>query len=197
MFQLAVGGAVRFKWAMSQEPNRIDPRQEADWKSIEFRRPGWVSRDGSGDPRFAIAIGIFLLVALVYPWYSNWVDYYLATRVLERVTEQLSAESGKQSARLSAQLQQSRQSALASQARYAARSQSDRVAGVRVMGVSDGAGKPLVIVDLGQSNIYEGHAEICRQAAMWLHRDVSGLVLRIQRHRSARPALDGGELACR
>jgi hypothetical protein len=151
---------------MPNESDRVEPRQEAGWKSMEFRRP-------------------------------NWVDYYLLARGLEDATEQLQLESDKHSAAVSVQLERSRQAAQASQAQYAARSEQDRVAGVRVMGVSAGVGKPLVLVNLGTSNLYEADAEICRQAAAWLGRDVSGMVLRVQRHRGAKPALDSGELACR
>lgn len=166
---------------------------------MEFRRPNWVARGDHGDHgdhRFAVGVGIFLLVALAYPWYSNWVTYYQLTRGIAQATEQLESESDRQSAALSAQLEKSRRAAQASQAQYAEQSQQDRVAGVRVMGVSTGAGMPLVLVNLGASNLEEADEEICRQAAAWLRRDVSGVVLRIHRHRGARPALDSGQLAC-
>ena len=181
---------------MPNESDRVEPRQEADWKSMEFRRPNWVGRGDHGDHRFALGVGILLVVALVYPWYSSWVDYYLLTRGLEEATEQLKIESDRQGAAVSAQLERSRQAAQASQAQYAEQSQQDRVAGVRVMGVSTGGGMPLVLVNLGSSNLHEADAEICRQAAAWLRRDLSGVVLRIQRHQGARPAIDTGQLAC-
>jgi ribosomal protein S12 methylthiotransferase accessory factor YcaO len=74
--------------------------------------------------------------------------------------------------------------------------EKQRVAGVRVMGVSSGGDLPTVLVSLSNSNAYEAERTICQQAGAWLNKNVSGTTLRLQRHRGNQPAADAGEITC-
>jgi hypothetical protein len=154
------------------------------------------ARETGGDPRFAIGVSVFIAVALVFPWYSYWVINYLMTREVAAFAQQMQVETDMASAESSAQVARSQAAAAASAQNSAARLQRRRISAVRVMGVSTGGMSPMVLVNLGTSSAMEADEEICRQAERWLHRDLSGIVIRVQRSRGNAPSIDGGELVC-
>jgi hypothetical protein len=166
---------------------RIEPRHEPDLQQLTFRRaPRW--SEPVSDGRFSIGVAIFLLVALAYPWYSYWVQTRLLARDIEQGVEQLSDTVDNEKRQVSQQDEE--------QSRFA-REQAirQRIAAVRVTGVSEGS-PPLAVVDLGQSDFLEADETICRQAGAWLHRSVSGKVIRVQglRPRGSNSAIN--EMAC-
>jgi hypothetical protein len=177
--------------------DRIEPRQEPDWTAMDFRRdrPGR-HRLRDEDHRFAVAVTVFLAVAILYPWYSYWVHAYLLTREFHGAVEALQGELDRTGANMSAQAARSRASAEASRLRTATEQLAIRRGRVKVMGVSHGGPKPLVLVDLGTSNPLESDEVICREASVWLGRSLSGASIRIQQYRGKAPARDMGELSC-
>ena len=175
--------------------DRIEPRQDTDWHSLSFRRPSFASPSGQ-DPRFAIGVAIFLAVALAYPWYSYWVSTYLLGRDLKAATTQFQAESDKADAQLSASMARTRESNAADAQAAAEYEQRRQVAAVRVLGVSTGGAKPLVLVNLGNASLTDADEEVCRQASSWMRRELSGVTIRIHRFRGNQPAVDAGEVVC-
>jgi len=167
--------------------DRIEPTHEPDLQNLTFRRsPRW--SEPTTDGRFSIAVAIFLAVALVYPWYSYWVQTHLLARDLENGLKEFSTSVERDTREFDSRMaQQSRDSAESDQRR--------RIAAVHVTGVSDGQ-PPLAVVDLGRSNFMEADETICRQTAMWLHRSVSGSVIRVQRLKSYGSATVIEEMAC-
>ncbi|HVI26765.1 MAG TPA: hypothetical protein VM576_11365 [Xanthomonadaceae bacterium] len=163
-----------------------------DWGNVRFRRRARYAPDSPEDAasaRFTIGLIVFVGVALAYPWYAYWVQSRLLARDLAagvaQVEQQLSAADAEAARRL-ADLQRARHAA----------SQRARVQAVRVMGAYPGADRPTVIVQLGTATLEESGATICRQAAAWLGRPVSGTLLRVQQHRGSAPALDIGNIRC-
>ena len=175
--------------------DRIEPRQDTDWHSLSFRRPSFASPSGQ-DSRFAIGVAIFLAVALAYPWYSYWVSTYLLGRDLNAAATQLQAESDKAEAQLSASMARTRESNAANAQVAAEYEERRQVAAVRVLGVSTGGAKPLVLVNLGNASLSDADGEVCRQASGWMRRDLSDVTIRIQRFRGNHLALDAGEVVC-
>ncbi|MEO8001816.1 MAG: hypothetical protein ABI644_08070 [Arenimonas sp.] len=159
-----------------------------DWQDLNFRRRSRISQTAT-DHRFAIGLGVFILVALLFPWYAYEVVSYSLERDTTRALNQFGIETQKQIEEANKESQKVR----AATADYQLR---QRIAGVRVMGVSSGGDFPTVLVSLGNSNIYEADIAICKQAASWLGRNVAGATLRIQKHRGKQPAQDAGEITC-
>lgn len=173
--------------------DRIEPRQDADWQAMEFRRKGALRGNDSGDSRFAIGVGIFLLVAALYPWYSYKVVTFLLAKDATEALSQFGRETKAAGDALSEQLALDQQELTqASAERRAAR----ELAAVKVMGVSESGNRPLVLVNLGSASLHDVDAEVCRQASRWLRRNLSGVVIRVQRTRGNSPAVDAGEIVC-
>jgi hypothetical protein len=167
--------------------DRIEPRHEPDLKELTFRRsPRWSAP--AADSRFALGVGVFLLVALIYPWYSYKVQAYLLGRDARNGIQEF-AEAMEQETQALA-IQQAKDVRASSE-----QATERRIAAVRVMGISDG-NPPLVVVEFGQSNMMEADETICRQAARWLRRPVDGSVIRVQRARSSGTSAQIQELAC-
>lgn len=167
-----------------------------DWKDLSFRRRSRFSESSGNNHRFAIGLGVFILVALLLPWYAYEVVSYSIERDATKALNELGAElqevnkeSDRQRAASVEYQQRQRNAAAELQLRK-------QIAGVRVMGVSSGGDLPTVLVSLGNSNIYEADTAICHQAAAWLKKNVSGTTLRLQQHRGNRPAMDAGEITC-
>lgn len=165
-----------------QDPN-------IDWKDLSFRRRSRSSERPGSDHRFAIGLGVFVLVALLFPWYAYEVFSYSVYRDTAQALNDFGIET---------QEQIDEENAISEKKRVAlqARRLAQRIAAVRVMGVSSGGNVPMVLVNLGKSNAYEAQSVICQQAGRWLNKDISGLRLRIQSYRGNRPALDAGEIGC-
>lgn len=139
--------------------------------------------------RFGIGVAIFLAVALAYPWYSYWVNVYLLSRELEAAGREF--EKAAEESLRDVQLQNARAADV-----FRRNQQRQRIAGVRVKGVSDGPAGQVVIVDLGGASMIESEQTICRQAEAWLRRDLSDTTITVQRYRANAPALDAGGLVC-
>lgn len=159
-----------------------------DWQDLSFRRRPRVSQQ-AGNHRFAIGLGVFILVALLFPWYAYEVVSYSLERDTVKALNQFGIETQSQIDEADRESQRLR----AASAEYQLR---QRIAQVRVMGVSSGGNMPTVLVALGNSNIHEAQATICQQAGAWLRKIVAGSALRIQSHRGNRPAMDAGEIHC-
>lgn len=173
----------------NQDPN-------IDWKDLSFRRRLRVSEGSGNDRRFAIGLGVFILVALLFPWYAYEVVVYSMERDATKELNELGAEineANKQSQRQRAASDEYQQRQRKATAELQLR---QRIADVRVMGVSTGGNLPTVLVALGNSNIVEAHSTICQQAGKWLRKNVSGTSIRIQSHRGNKPAVDVGEIGC-
>lgn len=145
--------------------------------------------DTAADRRFGTGVLVLVVLALAWPWYAWFVGDLLDRR-------RLALEAAQLEAALAAQAEQARQaSELARQGRLA-RERERRMAAVRVAGVSDAAGAPVVIARLGEASLEEARETLCRQAGEWLRRPTAGIRLRIQRHNGSLPATDVGELSC-
>lgn len=167
-----------------------DPRIEGPFDDLKFRGPvrhAPPNRDTS--VHFWIGVVIFLLVALVYPFYSYQVQTRLAARDVAVALNQFNDQMGElaNDAR--------RQSEAASRA-SAAQVLAGRLRGVKVAGTTMVGGNRIVIVDLGQASLAEATDIICRQAAARYREPLSGQRLRVQRHRGRQPAVDAGTIVC-
>jgi hypothetical protein len=159
-----------------------------DWQDLSFRRRSRIT-EASSDHRFAIGLGVFILVALLFPWYAYEVVSYSLERDTIKALNQFGIETQNQIDEANAASQRQ----LAANAEHQLR---QRIAGVRVMGVSAGGNLPTVLVALGNSNIQEAQGTICQQASAWLDRNISGATIRIQSHRGSRPTVDAGAISC-
>lgn len=164
-----------------------------DWGNVRFRgrrqgaAPG--TPEDNADARFWIALVVFLCVALVYPWYSYWVNARLLSRDLQSAGEEFSRQIEEGNAEMRQQLMAS----------ASLREESDRqrrLGSVRVMGTIPSRSGMIAIVRLERVGLTEASATICRQAAGMLGSDLTGQLLRIQRHRGNQPALDVGSIRC-
>ena len=169
------------------------PSDEKDWGNLRFTprrgRHAQGSPEDNASSRFVIGLVVFVLVALLYPWYSYEVQTRLAARDLARVVEQFDAELRSQTKAAAERAEQAEQRRLDAVDRR-------RVAGVRVVGAMATSGRPVVIVDMGNAQLWESQATICRQAARWLKRSTSGMTLQVQAHRGRVPAASIGSVDC-
>lgn len=163
-----------------------------DWDTVEVRTPAprrqRPDRDAQAN-RFAVGLALFLLVAILQPWYAYRVNSFLAERELAEASRQMAQvvdeelramqEAGKRAEELSRRKQQ-----------------LERIARVRVKGVSDGPAGPVAIVDLGSAGVAEAQATICAQAARMSRQAGSNGSLRLQRYRGSQPAVDAGMIDC-
>lgn len=172
---------------MPNPTEKQDPN--INWQDLSFRHRSRMS-DGSGnDPRFVIGLVVFVSVALLFPWYAYEVVSYSIERDATRALNDFGIETQKQVEAENKEAERRHSAALDFQ-------QRQRVAGVRVMGVSSGGDLPTVLVSLGNLNTYEAERTICQQAGTWPNKNVSGTTLRLQRHRGNQPAADAGEITC-
>ena len=126
-----------------------------------------------------LMVGIVVLIALAlgYPWYSYKVSSYLFGEDVKAVAKELQAATDKAQ----------RQAALVAQRR--------RVARVKVTGVAD-MPQPVVIANMAAASLNESRSTLCRQAALWLKRPLTGTTIRVQRYLGSKPAQDIGRLTC-
>ena len=171
-----------------------------NWQDLSFRRRSRVSEGSGNDHRFAIGLGVFILVALLFPWYAHQVVAYSIERDTTKALNEFGVETQKKIDEANTESQRQRAAAIEYQQRQSNANTElqlkRRVASVRVMGVSAGGNLPTVLVALGSSNIYEAQSTLCLQAGVWLHKNVSGSRLRIQSYRGNRPSVDAGEISC-
>ena len=164
-----------------------------DWGNVRFRgrRNGAAhgTPEDNADARFWIALLVLLTVALAYPWYSYWVNARLLSRDLQSAGEEISRQ-------IEAGNTKWRQQSMAEAERREESDRQRRLASVRVMGTIPSRSGMIAIVRLDRVELLEASATICRQAGSMLGSDLTGQLLRIQRHRGNQPALDVGSIRC-
>ena len=183
---------ISFVHGPTKQGSTMDDEQPRDWGNVRFSprarlAPG--TADDNAGARFGIAMTVFLLVALAYPWYSYWVQAKLLERDLGAATAQLEGEVQAAQADLSRELQ-------GQQGRQNAMTERRRLGGVRIVGATVTRGVPVVIVDLGEASLVESTPTVCREASSWLGRLTTGMTLRVQRHRGNAPAMEAGVIHC-
>ena len=149
------------------------------------RRQASEDTDRGAWSRLWVGLGAGLVMLAIYPFYEYTVHAKLAERDLREATRQMQAQiqaAGDAMARETAERQQL--------------TFEQRLAAVRVKGVSDAAGGPVVMVELQGLTAAQAAGPICDQAAGWLKRSVRGEVLRVQSARGQRPAQDAGTIRC-
>src|SRR3546814_12356873 len=78
---------------MSEQPTSSG---EKDWGNLRFtsRRGRYAqgSPEDNANSRFVIGLVVFVLVALLYPWYSYWVQTRLVARAVARAVDVMDAQ---------------------------------------------------------------------------------------------------------
>lgn len=172
-------------WGLLMPEPRID-----SLKDLQFRDRGAPTRFQSAGPdRFWLAVAIFLVVAMLYPFYSYAVHSYLLAREVRAATAQASQELERFGANLRREAAESRRVAATEALR-------ERQRGVSVAGTTVIGGRRIVIVNLGEASLAEARATICGQAERYFREPLAGERLHIQRHRGNRPAVDAGSIVC-
>jgi len=166
---------------------------EKDWGNLRFtpRRPRYAESapEDNAQARFVVGLAVFVVVALLYPWYAYWVQTHLLARDVQQATRAIDSQLRHE---LRGVGEQARKAAVQSPQAASRR----RVRGVRVMGAMATKGVPVVIVDMGDASLSEGTAGICSQAPSWLGRPVSGMTLRVQAWRGRAPSESIGSVVC-
>ncbi|MFY2764647.1 hypothetical protein [Arenimonas sp. MALMAid1274] len=166
---------------------RID---DATLGDLRFRGPIRSNLPTSTSPgNFWLGVAIFLGVALVYPFYSHEVQSRLAARDVEAAVSEFTGQMDTMADDAQRQLQLAARDA-------AAQAAANRQRAVVVLGSTTVGGDRVVIVHLGQATMAEAQPSICRQAATQFGNSLSGEILRVQRHRGSRPAVDAGTIRC-
>lgn len=158
----------------------LHPNEKQDpninWKDLSFRRRSGISGSSGNDHRFAIGLGVFVLVALLFPWYAYEVVSYSIERDATKALNQFGVETQKQIDEMTEESQRQHAASVEYQERQrnatAEFQLTQRVAGVRVMGVSSGGDLPTILVSFGYSNAYEAEKTICKQAGAWLNKSI-------------------------
>ena len=166
---------------------------EKDWGNLRFtpRRDRYAegAPEDNANARFVIGLAVVVLVALLYPWYSYWVQTHLLARELQQATQAIDSQLRHELRGVGEQVQQA-----AAQSQQAANRR--RARRVRVMGAMTTNGVPVVIVDMGEASLSQSTVGICRQAPGWLGRPVSGLTLQVEAWRRRAPAESIGSVVC-
>jgi len=166
---------------------------EKDWGNLRFTprrgRYGQASPEDNANSRFVIGVVAFVVVALLYPWYSYWVHSQLLARDVQRAAEVVGSQLKQEVAGLDAEMQRD-------VVHWQATTTRQRVAGVRVMGAMVANGVPVVVVDMKQAGLTESARTICAQAPARLGRQTSGMTLQVQSHRGRLPAVTIGSVEC-
>ena len=163
-----------------------------DAVDLQFRRRAQMQRDAADSGAWArlwVGLGAFALIALAYPLYEYRVQAALLERDLQQATAQIQGQAQAAGDALNREL-------LRQRAATERMTRDQRMAAVRVMGVSDSGGVPNVMVVLQGLSATEAAGPICTQAQRWLQRRVSGQTLRVQAARGDRPAQDAGTIRC-
>jgi hypothetical protein len=166
---------------------------EKDWGNLRFtpRRSRYAegTPDDNANSRFVIGLVVFVAVALLYPWYSYWVQTHLLARDFQRAAGELGAQLRDET---QAVTDRTHRDQLQRQAVVDRR----RVTSVQVMGAMATQGDPVVIVRMGDAGLSESRATICRQASHWLNRSTSGMRLHVQSQQGRLPAATIGSIDC-
>ena len=170
-----------------------------DWGNLRIRR---ARMEGNSDPdrRFWLGVKLLFVGALVFPWYSYWVNAFLFKRDMEaaavEMKKQMVVSEQQMNEEVAAAQYRAEQAAGEQLRQSAAMAMRDRIAMVKVMGASTNSGNPIVLVVLGNSNAYEAASTICTQSARWVGASVSGKQLQVQAYRGTQPAITVGTIRC-
>ncbi len=162
---------------------------EGSWGNVRFRprrlRGGvdW----GDAESRFVTGLVVFLLTALLYPWYAYRVQAWLLERDLAAATQALAQASA-------AQMQASRQRAAVATRR--AQVASVPAVSIRIMGAMELRNGPMAIVDLAGRPLDGAAPVICLRVQETLGTPMVGRALRVQRWRPDAPAVSMGSSQC-
>lgn len=162
------------------------------WGDLRFARRDRLARtpeEEAAHARFWIGLGVFLAVALLYPWYAYWVQTRLFAHEVSQAMQDAGAVFEQQEAARRAGIGR-----VSSPRRQTAPPPYEMP--VRTMGAVRTRSGPMVIVDLGGRSLEDARPTICAHAARWLRTPVEGQVLRVQRYRADRPPISVREVRC-
>lgn len=166
------------------------PQIDPDFDGLTFR-----DRPRRGPPRddatslFWKGVAIFIVVALIHPFYSYAVQTRLLARDVEDATAAFVDEMDRKAVEATREAEtQTRESAETSLAR--------RLRTVGLAGSTVIRGQRVVIVTLGQASFAEAGERICALAARQFRTPLSGERLRVQGYHGRNPATDIGILTC-
>ncbi len=166
---------------------------DKDWGNLRFtpRRGRYAegTPDDTANSRFVIGLVVFVAMALLYPWYSYWVQTHLLARDLQKAAEELGAQVRDETQAATGRMQRD-------QLQQRPAVDRRRVTSVQVIGAMATQGDPVVIVRMGDAGLSESAATICRQASRWLNRSTSGMTLHVQSQRGRLPAVTIGSVDC-
>lgn len=164
---------------------------DSGWGNVRFRPArmrgavGW----GGAEGRFVTGLVVFVLTALLYPWYAYKVQAWLLARELEAAAEVMEREARADQARLRRQAA-ALGNAQAADAPYAA------PASIRIMGAMELRNGPMAIVDLAGRPLDEVTPIICLRVQETLGTPTVGREIRVQRWRRDAPAVSMGVVRC-
>ena len=165
-------------------------QDEGSWGNVRFRprrlRGGMEWADA--ESRFVTALVVFLVAALLYPWYEYRVQGWLAARDIQAATQALEKQAGAEAVRLQAALG-------ATQAMPPAAAER-APASIRIMGAMDLRDGPLAIVDMAGRSLDEVAPIICLRVQETLEVPTTGREVRVQRWRRNAPAVSMGAIQC-
>lgn len=165
---------------------------EDGWRSVRF---GPRQLRGSVDwadaeSRFVTGLVVFVLAALLYPWYEYRVQAWLMARDVAAAAKALEREANPEAARLRARVGASARDL------RAAPPMAPEPAPVRLMGAMELRGGPLAIVDLRGQSLDAVRPAICRATQAMLGTPLAGRQVRVQRWRRSAPAVSMGFIQC-
>jgi hypothetical protein len=166
-------------------------QDEGSWGNVRFRprrlRGGvdW----GDAESRFVAGLIVFLLAALLYPWYEYRVQAWLATRDLQAAMQGMEKEADAAGANARAAVD-------AVVARQSPGPGDAARPSIRLMGAMELRNGPLAIVDLGGRALDDARPLICVRVQETLGTPMGGREVRVQRWRRNAPAVSMGVIRC-
>lgn len=165
-------------------------QEEGRWGNVRFRprrlRGGvdW----GDAESRFVTGLVVFIVAALLYPWYEYRVQAWLAARDLAAAAQALERQISTDNAVLQTE----------PTASAAARSAATEAppAAIRIMGAMELRNGPMAIVDLAGQPLDDVAQTICLRVQDTLGTSMSGREIRVQRWRRNAPAVSVGSVRC-
>ncbi len=166
-----------------------DSQDEGSWGNVRFRprrlRGGVEWADA--ESRFVTGLVVFVIAALLYPWYEYRVQAWLLGRDMEAASKTLQKELGAEAAGAQARVD-------AAKARQPAAYRAP--ASIRIMGAMELRDGPLAIVDLAGRSLDDVAPVICLRVQETLGAPTAGRQIRIQRWRGSAPAVSVGSIQC-
>ena len=165
-------------------------QEEGSWGNVRFRPRrlrGAVAWDDA-ESRFVTGLVVFIVAALLYPWYEYRVQSWLAARDIAVATKALETEAKAEAATL--------QRELAAATRRASEPAYSPPSSIRLMGAMDLRDGPMAIVDLAGRPLDDVASIICLRVQETLDTPTTGLRVRVQRWRRNAPAVSMGSIQC-